>query len=184
MAYIGYLQVGKLFENHNVIQGLTGSLQAELEAFIKQDSSEDERLYSMSIGNRDLYQDVPITSRPVPGQRMTAVVADYHSIIADQDRQAIREIITDIKTVQVTLEKLSTAMTCLTDDQMQVIDLCFLQGKTTGQISWRITKTDSSTRRIRKQALELIAKVCRISLEHYNRIMELIEGVELRVKEA
>ncbi len=131
MKFINHPQLEELLTLYNRIQPLVGSLTAELKAFVEQNSSVEDRLASMAIGNRVTYQDsIQITATPEAGKRMTTVVADYHDIFSHEDREAIKEIFADLDTINLVLEKLNHGLNALKETEKEIIEIKYFKGYT------------------------------------------------------
>lgn len=179
MKFIGYPQLEKLLTLYTGIQSLAGSLTAELKAFVEQDSNIEDRLASMAIGNRVIYQDsVQITATPEPGKRMTAVIADYHNIFNREDREAIKEILADLDTVNLVLGKLNHGLNSLKEVEKEIIEARHFKGYAWALASDTVRLSEGQCKKLRREAIEQMLPICRIKVEDYETVIRIIKGGE------
>lgn len=180
MKFIGYPQLEELLTLYTRIQSLVGSLTAELKAFVEQNSSVEDRLASMAIGNRVIYQDSEqITATPEPGKRMTAVIADYHDAFSREDREAIKEILADLDIVNLVLGKLNHGLNGLKEAEMEIIEAKYFKGYTWALASDTVRLSEGQGKKLRREAIEQMLPVCRIKVEDYEAVIRIIKGGEL-----
>ena len=172
--YIDYKHLSILLSKFLQLKALLRNLQLEFEGLTtKADASnaegaitEDEILYTLSIGNRIL-TDMP-HSQPEPGAKMTNII-----IRKDILAQTLpRELMQVIYTIGEVVEKITVALNGLTDKERAIIERRDIQGEDWKEITEKLALGADRLGQIRRDALEKMARTTRVTFEQYEFCIE------------
>jgi len=170
LNYIGYVQLEELLRHYLQLKALLKNLQFELEKLWqdgKNDTlSEDDILYSLSIGNRVL-NDMPHAT-PSPGEKLTGIIQAKDRII---EKEVIKEYILVINTIGEVIEKTTAALKSLPTEKQTIVTAFYFEGMTWGQISIEMHLERDALKERRKESLDKMLKVLRITRENYDFCM-------------
>ena len=171
MNYIGYVQLEELLKHYLQLKALLKNLQFELEKLWqdgKNDSlSEEDIMYSLFIGNRVL-NDMPHAA-PSPGEKLTGIIQAKDRII---EHEVIKEYILVINTIGEVVEKTTAALKGVGKKEYQVIEARYFEGKRFKEVADDANcDSPGQAGQIRKEALDKMLKVLRITRESYDFCM-------------
>lgn len=172
MTYITYPQAEVLLKAYPKLKSYLKNLQIELERLYHEGQNgsidPDDILYSLAIGNR-IMSDMP-HAMPSPGDKMTNIVFAKDHIITDE----IKGLMQAINTMGEVVEKTTSALTCLTAQERQIITLKYFE-----DMPWKdiLRETDNCIgilqgKRIRRAAVEKILPLLRIKPEQLEFCIE------------
>ena len=177
MSYITYLQTEDLLRKHPMLKALLANLQVELStvyaAGIDWAGSEEEILYSLSIGNRVL-TDMPFVNSPTPGNKETGIIAvDTRE---REYRRTIKDIMAEINIIGPAVEQITYALKCLTIDEQELLQDSYWQNKTLKQLRAKCCLGTTQVKENRRKAIYKLVKVLRITQEQYQFCVEMLKG--------
>ena len=174
MTYITYPQAEELLKSYRKLKSYLKILQIELERLYYEgkndDINPDDILYSLAIGNR-VMTDMP-HAMPSPGDKMTNIILAKDRI----NNEEIRNLIQIILTIGEVVEKTTSALTCLTTQERQIIEFRYFEDmpwkeniKTT-----KIYIEERHARQIRRESIEKILPLLRVTPEQFEFCMERV----------
>ena len=177
MDYIKYIQVEELLRKYPQLKSLLQNLQLELEQFVRtgvtDTISEDDILYSLSIGNRVL-SDMPQIF-PLPGEKMTNIIEAKDRIM---ENRVIKDLIKDINVMGEVVEKVANALKSLPSEKYAIITQFYCEKKTWKQLADDIKLEDKPLKARRREAIYQIASVLRVTREQYEFCMDYVKVKE------
>lgn len=176
--YISYIQTEELLKAWPTIQGIKESLEIELNLYKYTDKmgSPDDYIYTKIIGNKEL-SDMPHSGRLSDTTGDTAVNIEK---MWDKDMEDMRKKLMEEKyCIELVDDKLSIAFKRLTDIQQQILQLFYIENKTWAEVLRQLKKDDYMSKRQaqnrRREAVEKIQSICKITVEMYEYVMKLVE---------
>ncbi len=178
MSYIGYSQTEILLKKYPLLKSLLANLQIELRKFWETGQSdtlnEEDIMYSLSIGNKVL-SDMPHAGSRAPGDKELGIILTKDRII----EEGLRDLVTAINTIGEVVEKIDNAMSGLNPQERQIIELRHFT-----DLPWKAILREigylieeRQAKRIRREAIEKMVKVLRITPEQFDFCMGEIQEV-------
>lgn len=177
MTYITYPQAEELLKFYPKLKSYLKNLQIELEKLYHEGKNDnvsvDDILYSLAIGNR-VMSDMP-HAMPSPGDKMTNIIIAKDRI----NNEEIKKLIQTINTIGEVVEKLASALNCLTTQERQIIELRYFE-----VMPWKeILKTsevyieERRAKEIRRAAIEKMLPLLRITPEQLEFCLERVKKI-------
>ena len=183
IEYIKYPQAENLIKKLPLLESYLSNLQTELTmTYLKGRAgilSDEMVLYSLDVGNKIL-SDMPHAA-PIAGDKMTNIIANKDKIIDKAYDETIKEINEETLRIKEIVDKMNFAIRCLTENQQYVIEWCYKDGssrRTWVQIASDLNVPKRTVQDERRNAIEKIVKVSRITMWLYNYAIEKIEKGE------
>lgn len=176
IEYISYIQTENLLKAWPTIQGIKESLDRELNLYKYTDKmgSPEDYIYTKIIGNKEL-SDMPHSGRLSDTTGDTAVNIEK---MWDKDMAGIREKLIEEKyCIELIDDKLSIAFKRLSPIQQQILKLFYMENKTWAEVLAQINDyiTKDQAQRRRKDAIEKMQSISKITVEMYEYVMDLVE---------
>lgn len=163
--YIGYKEVDKLLPKYPALKALLLSYQIDLEQIYYGEPApglqEEEVLYALYFA-REL-TDMP-RSAPNPGDKMTNIITAKDKIMQDEYPKGLVEA---IKIIGPVVKKIAIALASLPPEERMIIELRHFEGKSWLDIEEIVHLTPTRLGQIRKEAVEKMLPVLRITPEQY-----------------
>jgi hypothetical protein len=181
MDYISYPQIEDLLRKLPTLKALLNNLYIEFNKTLmlhdsnQESFTESEILYTCYIGNH-IYSDMP-HAMPTPGDKMINAIMKKDKMIEEGPgegyKQILKYLMESINIVGEVVEKTTAALTCVTDIERTVIELRYFQDQQWKEVSEGAkVESPSKAGQIRKEALEKMLKVLRITWEQYDFCMD------------
>jgi len=169
-GYIKQKQVEGLLKSYSLLTAILNSLHVELQAayVTEPDSDEGEVIYALVVGNRRL--DGMPKPPYVMSDKTCNVAFIYKQVSAHTTNAIIKRLSRDILQISTVLEKLDIAIDSLNKEQRKAIDKYYLNKEPvvrSGNLN-----DERRMKRERRNALDIIAKVMRLSMDRYFEVME------------
>lgn len=175
MPYIKYPQVEELLKSYPLLKALLANLQREYRTVYEADvdwlGAEFEVMYSKIVGNHVL-TDIPFGGHKSPGDKETGIISDAPG---KEHKSAMRDIMADINLVWNVVDQMDNAFKCLTDDEQELIRDFYWQKRTIKQLRDKFHIGNSQVRRNKREAIEKMVKVLRITFGQYEFCKKQIE---------
>lgn len=173
MNYIGYKELDKLLYKLPQLRAKVQNLRIEL-AKLQTEGMEqelqDDILYSLYIGNREL-TDMPHGSSPNPVDKLLRAIQRKDRIA---EELYPRDLVDMCIVLADAVNKIEIALQCLEDREKFIIELKFFHGKEFKEISEIVLLNPSKCGDAKKIALEKIAGVLHMEAEQYSYCMEQV----------
>lgn len=174
--YISYIQTEELLRAWPTIQGIKESLEIELNLYKYTDKigSPEDYIYTKIIGNKEL-SDMPHSGRLSDTTGDTAVNIQK---MWNKEMAGIKEKLMEEKyCIELVDDKLSIAFRRLSQIQQQILKLFYMENKTWAEVLPQIDDymTKDQAQRRRKDAIERVQSISKITVEMYEYVMNLVE---------
>lgn len=173
--YIKYPQAEELLKSYPKLKSYLKILQIELERLFREGKTEDinpdDILYSLAIGNRIL-SDMPHATSS-PEDKMINVIIAKDRII---NNEIMKELMQTLNTIGEVVEKTTSALTCLTSQEWQIISDKYFKKRTWKETlrSNAVYVDERQARRIRQNSIEKMLPLLRITMEQFEFCMERV----------
>lgn len=165
MDYIRAFELEKLLTNYQALTGLIESLKLQLEAMF--DENADEIIQGM-VFRRSL--DGLPRGRGSVSDRTASIALNTRSSIRDE----AKEICHDLLLLESTVKKIDVSLRAIRPAERQIIELRCFQGLTWAEVADKVISSTSQVKRKGKEALTRMTAVCRIPIEAYRKVMQLL----------
>jgi len=181
LSYTRYHEVETLFIKWPLLKAIRESSLIELEAVGAKESigTENEFIYTLTVGNKAM-NDMPYATANNVSNPTEKVASSYAKIIQNHISNTDKEIKEEILKLWLIDEKLRIAFNALTRLQQQILKLYYWEKNTWTETVEKLKKDNyycskSQAQSLRKQGIEKMNKISKISLKMYNEIMKIID---------
>lgn len=182
MNYIRYQEAEKLFQMWPLLEAIRGSSLLELEAAGAKESigTDEDYIYNLAIGNK-VMSDMPFATTNEISHPTENIACNYPKIMKNDLRSIRKEIKEEILQLWLVDEKLKLAYKTLSPIQQHILKLYYWDKKTWSETLEDIKKeklfcSKSQAQKHRKDGIEKIAMVSKITMEMYTDILKIVEG--------
>jgi len=173
LNYIGYKELDKLLYKIPQLRAKAQNLRIEIAKL--QDNTidkelHDDILYSLYIGNRE-FSDMPPGNFMDQGDKLLKAIQRKDRIV---DEILPRELIDMYIVIADATNKVDVALTCLSDQEKQLIELKHFHGKELKEISEIMHFAPSWLGTIKKTAIEKMVGVLHMEVDQWTYCMERV----------
>lgn len=165
MDYIRPIELEKLLTNYQALTGLLESLTLQLETMF--DENVDEIIQSM-VFKRNL-DGLPRGKGSI-SDRTGDIAVNLHADIKSEAREVCQELLL----VESIIKKIDVSLRAIRPAERQIIELRYFQGLTWTEIAGKVISSPSQVKRRRNEILVKMTAVCRIPIEAYRKVMQLL----------
>lgn len=162
-----------LLSNYDALQALIQEFEIELEAVRSERPGDDDEIYGR-VTKRNV-DGMPFATGKI-SDRTAAAVVDRRKTVYEL-RKAVKEIQDDIMLVSIILSKLMIGLRRLHPYERVVIEGKYFRGQTWKEIAHDMNYDARTISRYKNRALEKMISIARISLDDYQKIKNLLEGM-------
>lgn len=171
--YIRKTELEWLLLHYHDLRGLLEELEEEAKAVKSERAGDDDEIYSR-VTKRNV-DGMPFATGRITDRTAAAVVDRGKA--ARELKKAIKEILDDILLVSIILSKLSIGFRRLRSQERVLIEEKYFKGRTWKEISHDMKYDTRTISRFKDNALEKVTNITRISLDDYQKIRNLLEGM-------
>lgn len=176
LSYIGIQEAENLIRTYKPMLALLESLQLDLTKLYLDGmmESEDDVIYSLSMGNRRL-DGMPLP--PIGKSDKTGNIAiAYRHAIANANRGKMRAITREIIDISAVVEKVDIGFHAMTTLQRGILEDLYVEGFSWASVCRNRGVNEWEGKRLRRKSLEVMAKTSRITMEEYGAMQEKLKG--------
>ena len=179
MSYIRYHEVETLYKAWPTLEGILESLCVDLKQLksVKGIDTQGEYIYSLTMRTRG-YDDMP------KGERLTDKTGELAVSYSDIMRHELKDVKHELKyeyfLIATVLDKLEIAYKRLAPLVRAILELYYWDNKTWEEIVSELEPqgqyiSKSQAQRYRKAGVEKMRVILKVTVEDYNKIMELVD---------
>lgn len=178
-SYIRYHEVETLYKAWPTLEGILESLCVDLKQLksVKGIDTQGEYIYSLTMRTRG-YDDMP------KGERLTDKTGELAVSYSDIMRHELKDVKHELKyeyfLIATVLDKLEIAYKRLAPLVRAILELYYWDNKTWEEIVSELEPqgqyiSKSQAQRYRKAGIEKMRVILKVTVEDYNKIMELVD---------
>jgi len=176
--YISYIQTEELFKKWPTLQGIRESLERELELYecTSKTGITDDDIYTKIIGNKVL-SDSPHSGKLSDTTGDTALNAEQ---MWDKDMKETKKHLLEEKLyIELVNDKLDIAFKRLSPTQQKILKLFYIENRTWAEVLEQLKRDNymskDQAKRRRREAIEKIQSISKITVDMYDYVMKLVE---------
>ena len=172
MQYIRTHETETLVKLYPALEGMAQSTRAQMNN-IKGSGVTDDDVLGMALPHRD-FEDIPASySQGVISDKTAKTALNYETSLSLEVQEALKELRSELLLITLVLDKIHIALTTLTKDQREIIQLKYWEGLVWSEVADKFMISASNAKGQGKRAIEWICKVSRITVDTYESIMKL-----------
>lgn len=182
MDYIRYHETETLFIKWPLLKAIRESSLLELKAVGAKESigTDEEYIYSLIVGNK-VMNDMPFATTNDISNPTEKIAINYTKIIQNNISNTEKEIKEELLQLWLIDGKLDIGYKSLSPLKQKILELYYWDKHTWDETIQALKKDNnycskSQVQKYRKEAIEKIKRISKITIEMYNDIMKIIEG--------
>ena len=180
MQYIRYHEMEALLKSYKDMQGVIMSLKKELEHAAEEEVDTDDAILSMAL-RHSTPDDIPSHPTGSTTDKTAAIAITYQKQLKAEHKALIDEIAGELTLLQLISDKMEIALSSLSETQKNIIESKYFQ-----KLDWyttldklaeaKIYISKHQAQNIRREAIERLVRVARITKAQYDQTIKLLKG--------
>jgi DNA-binding NarL/FixJ family response regulator len=171
-AYIRYQEAERLLQIYPDLKVMSENIRRQIKGISEKGDNKDDNIASLALHHAS-FDDIPIYSTGAITDKTCSTAIKYREAIDNEHMEVLQELMTELILLENAIDKIGIGMTILLKIQKDIIAAKYWQGLTWTEIASNLLMTESTCKQRRKEAIERLCIVSKITLTEFEQVVKL-----------
>lgn len=171
-AYIRYQEAERLLQIYPDLKVMGENIRRQIKGISEEGDNKDDSIESLALHHTSLDEILGYSAGAISDKTCKTAI-EYQKVLNDESIKALQELMGELTLLENVIDKVDIAMTILSETQKNIITARYWEKLTWSEIAGKLIMTESTCKQRRKEALERLCKVVRITIDEFEAVMKL-----------
>lgn len=170
--YIRYQEAERLLSLYPDMKVLTENIRRQIKCISAGGDNRDDDIAGLALRHAS-FDEIPGHSAGSISDKTCRIAVEYQKVLENESAGALQELRAELISIENVIDKINIGMTVLSEVQRDIIQARYWEGLTWSEIAGKLIMAESSCKQRRREALERLCKVVRISMDEFETVLGL-----------